>query len=304
MKKSQSNTKIGLPRVLIVGCGDIGLRILPLLHGAMGARYRIFALTSQANRCAELRSAGAIPIVANLDEPFTLARVAGLANRIIYLAPPASIGTIDKRSRHFAAVLSRRCTMVYVSTSGVYGDCGGAMVTETRPVLPHNLRAVRRVDAEQVWRNWARRTGSTVSILRVPGIYADNRLPIDRLKNGAPALLPEQDVYTNHIHAQDLARLIVRALARGSPNRIYHAVDDTHLLMGDYFDVVADHYSLPKPPRLPRVALEKLVSPMMLSFMSESRQMSNARIKLELGFELSYPTVADGLGCVKNSQIM
>jgi nucleoside-diphosphate-sugar epimerase len=295
MKKSQLNKKNGLPRLLIVGCGDVGLRILPLLRGAMGSKYRIFALTSHANRCVELRAAGAIPVVADLDEPATLARLAGLATRIIYLAPPASAGRIDLRSRNLAAVLSRQCTMVYVSTSGVYGDCGGAVIAETHPVRPQNLRAVRRLDAEQVWRKWAVGTGSALSILRVPGIYADNRLPLERLKNGTPALLPEHDVYTNHIHAQDLARLIVMTLLRGSPNRVYHAVDESDLLMGEYFDAVADQFNLPRPPRLPRTELEMQVSPMMLSFMSESRRMSNARIKLELGFRLRFPTVAQGL---------
>jgi nucleoside-diphosphate-sugar epimerase len=297
MKKSQSNKKIGPPRVLIVGCGDVGLRILPLL----GCRYRVFALTTQTNRCDELRAAGATPVVADLDDPLTLARLAGLAPLIIYLAPPESIGNLDTRSRHFATALSRRCRMVYVSTSGVYGDCGGNVITETRKVQPHNLRAVRRVDAEQVWRKWARRTGSSMSILRVPGIYAANRLPLDRLNNRTPALLPEDDVFTNHIHAQDLARLIVQTLTRGSPNRIYHAVDDSNLLMGEYFDAVADRYRLPRPPRLPRTELQTQVSPMMLSFMSESRRMSNVRIKQELGFQLLYPTVADFLECVKDS---
>ena len=298
MKKNQLNKKSGLPRVLIVGCGDVGLRILPLLQDGLGGlrpKFRVFALTSHADRCTELRAAGAFPVVADLDQPASLVRLAGLATRIIYLAPPASHGTIDQRSRRLAAVLCSRCQMVYVSTSGVYGDCGGAVIDETRQVRPNNLRAVRRVDAEQVWRKWACRTGSRLSILRVPGIYANNRLPTERLKNGTPALLQEHDVYTNHIHADDLAQLIVAALWHASPNRVYHAVDDSNLLMGDYFDQVADHFNLPRPPRLPRAELETQVSPMMLSFMSESRRMSNRRIQQELGYQLRFPTVADAL---------
>ncbi|PRC92014.1 NAD(P)-dependent oxidoreductase [Solimicrobium silvestre] len=291
MKKNQKCKKIGLPRVLIVGCGDIGMRILPLL----GAHFRVFAVTSQASRCEELRAAGAIPLIANLDEPATLARLAGLASLIIYLAPPPSEGVSDTRSRHLAALLSRRCCLVYVSTSGVYGDCGGALIAETRTVKPHNLRAVRRVDAEQVWRLWARRTGSALSILRVPGIYAADRLPLERLKKGLPALLPEQDVFTNHIHADDLARLVMQALFYGSPNRVYHAVDDSCLLMGEYFDLVADRVGLPRVPRLARDELVLQVSPAMLSFMGESRRMSNLRIKGELGFRLRYPSVVDGV---------
>ena len=303
MKKNQHNKKIGRPRVLIVGCGDIGMRILPLLCGQLSvtaqfsgrAAWRVLALTSQPQRCEELRAAGAVPLVADLDQPHTLARLAGLASLIIYLAPPPSSGLIDTRSRHLAAMLNQRCRMVYVSTTGVYGDCGGAEISETRTVQPHNQRAVRRVDAEQVWRSWAHRTGSCLSILRVPGIYAASRLPLDRLRKGTPALVPEHDVYTSHIHADDLARLVVTALLHGSPNRIYHAVDDSRLLMGDYFDLVADRFDLQRPPRLPRAELEHQVSPMLWSFMSESRRMTNRRISQELGFRLRYPQVSDGL---------
>jgi len=278
-------------RLLIVGCGDIGRRILPLLV----ARLDVIAITSQLKHCAELRSAGARPLVANLDKPHTLARLAKLASLIIYLAPPPSQGNRDTRSRHLAIVLSQRCRFVYVSTSGVYGDCGGAFINETRTVNPRSLRAVRRADAEQVWRNWAKRTGSTLSILRVPGIYASDRLPIERIKNGVPALLPEEDVYTNHIHADDLARLVVKALFHGSPNRIYNAVDDSCLLMGDYIDLVADKLGSPHVPRLTRSELVSQVSEMTLSIMSESRRMRIDRIKMELGFRLLYPTVSEVL---------
>lgn len=303
MKKNQHNKKIARPRVLIAGCGDIGMRILPLLRGQLSGsaqlggsvNWRVLALTSQPERCAQLRAAGAVPLVADLDRPDTLARLTGMASLIIYLAPPPARGVTDTRSRHLAAMLSHRCRMVYVSTTGVYGDCGGAEISETHKVQPHNLRAVRRVDAEQVWRNWARRTGSCLSILRVPGIYAASRLPLERLNRGTPALLPEQDVFTSHIHADDLARLVVKTLLHGSPNRIYHAVDDSRLLMGEYFDLVADHFHLQRPPRLPRAQLEQQVSPMLWSFMSESRRMTNRRIRQELGFRFLYPEVACGL---------
>jgi nucleoside-diphosphate-sugar epimerase len=279
------------PRVLIVGCGDIGKRILPLLV----ERLDVIATTRQKNYCAAIRAAGAIPLVVDLDEPYTLARLAKLVSHIIYLAPPPAQGIRDTRSRHLAAVLSNRCRLVYISTSGVYGDCGGELIDETHGVNPQNSRAVRRCDAELVWRNWARRTNSNLSILRVPGIYATERLPVERIKNGEPALLVEEDVYTNHIHADDLARLVVKVLFHGSPNRIYHAVDDSCLLMGDYFDLVADKLGLPHVPRLSRVELMSQVSEVMLSFMSESRRLRNDRIKRELGFELFYPTVLDGL---------
>jgi nucleoside-diphosphate-sugar epimerase len=193
------------------------------------------------------------------------------------------------------AILPDHAVLVYVSTTGVYGDCGGARFDETRPVHPQNARAQRRVDGEQALRQWARRSGSRLAILRVPGIYAADRLPLDRLQKGTPALIEADDVYTNHVHADDLARIIALALFRAAPGRVYHAVDDSELKMGEYFDAVADAYALPRPPRLARAELSQAVSPMLLSFMSESRRLRNDRIKSELGVRLRFPQVRDGL---------
>lgn len=290
MKKVSMN-KIGKPRLLIIGCGDVGMRVLPLLRD----RFRVYAVTSQPARHAELRAAGAVPLTADLDQPATLARLARLARFVVHLAPPPATGAIDSRSRNLAAILPEGTRLVYVSTTGVYGDCGGAVFDETRPVRPANPRAVRRVDAERTLRRWARRTGSRLAILRTPGIYAQDRLPLERLQKGTPALAQEDDVYTNHIHADDLARLIVLALFRAAPQRIYHAVDDSEMRMGEYFDMVADAHGLQRPPRLPREQLREKVSPMMLSFMSESRRLQNHRIREELGMRLRYPTVAAAL---------
>ncbi|HEV7816790.1 MAG TPA: sugar nucleotide-binding protein [Janthinobacterium sp.] len=289
--KNNTKQKIGLPRLLILGCGDVGMRLLPLLR----RRFRVFAVTSQPSRCPALRAAGAIPLVADLDSPATLSRLAGLSRYIVHLAPPASEGLLDRRTRHLSAILPERARLVYVSTSGVYGDCHGALVDETRRPAPQNARARRRLDAEQVLRGWARSSRSMLAILRVPGIYAAERLPLKRLEQGTPALQAQDDVYTNHIHADDLAQIVLRALQRGLPGRVYHAVDDSELKMADYFDAVADTFSLPHPPRLPRAALQAAVTPMLLSFMSESRRMSNRRIKTELGVRLRYARVADAL---------
>ena len=280
------------PRLLIVGCGDVGMRLLPLLAG----RFRVFALTSQRERCAELRAAGALPIVADLDQPHTLDRLRGLADWVVHLAPPQPQGALDRRTRHLVAALGKAARLVYVSTSGVYGDCGGELVRETRPVAPRNARAQRRVDAERVLRAWARAQGTRLAILRVPGIYAADRLPIKRLEQGTPALRPQDDVYTNHIHADDLARIVLLALlrARGG-GRVVHAVDDTRMKMGDYFDAVADAFGLARPPRLPRAELQAAVTPTLLSFMSESRRLDNTRLKRELRAHLRYPDVPAAL---------
>ncbi|MDP9107588.1 MAG: sugar nucleotide-binding protein, partial [Pseudomonadota bacterium] len=266
MKKMLNSAPLNRPRLLIVGCGDVGMRLLPLL----ARRFRLFAVTSQPQRREALRAAGAVPIVADLDHPHTLARLRGLAPNLIHLAPPATNGMLDQRTRNLCRILPERGRVVYVSTSGVYGDCAGALIDETRRPAPSNARAHRRMDAETQLRHWARGAHGRLAILRVPGIYGHDRLPLDRLQKGTPALIAAQDVYTNHIHADDLARIIVAALVRMQPNRVYHAVDDSAMKMAAYFDAVADAFGLPRPPRLPRDALSQIVSPMLLSFMSES----------------------------------
>ena len=283
--------KFARPRLLILGCGDVGMRMLPLLT----PHFRVFAVTSQPARCAELRALGAQPVVADLDQPASLRRLRGLAHTVLHLAPPAAQGAQDVRTRHLTAILPERAQVVYVSTTGVYGDCGGARFDETRAVAPSTPRAQRRVDAEQVLRRWALHAGGKLAILRVPGIYAAERLPLARLQAGTPALSADEDVHTNHIHADDLARIVVVALFRARAQRIYHAVDDSAMKMGEYFDAVADAYGLARPPRLPRAELRQVVTPALLSFMSESRQLDNRRLRRELGVRLRYSTVQDFL---------
>jgi nucleoside-diphosphate-sugar epimerase len=273
------------------------MRVLRLLRG----RYRLLALTSSESRCAALRAAGAQPLVGNLDEPATLARLAGLADAVLHLAPPPLQGSTDPRTCHLIDALARgsrvRC-LVYASTSGVYGDCGGARFDETRGVNPTTDRARRRVDAEQRLRWYGTAHGVRVSILRIPGIYAIDREgghPRERLLRGTAVLRAEDDVHTNHIQADDLARACVAALVRGLPQRVVHASDDTDMKMGDYFDLAADLCGLPRPPRMTRAEAAERLSPMLMSFMSESRRLDNRRLKTELRLRLRYPTVREGL---------
>ena len=285
------------PALLIVGCGDIGLRVLRLLR----ARWRVLALTSSIERPAMLRRAGATPLLGNLDDAPSLARLASLADAVLHLAPPPDAGEFDPRTVNLVRALARGVRvrrLVYASTTGVYGDCGGARFDETRTVRPGTARAQRRVHAEATLRAWGRAAGVSVTILRVPGIYASDRPgghPRERLLRGAPVLRREDDVYTNHIHADDLARACVAALHRGLPQRVVHASDDSELLMGDYFDLAADLCGLPRPERVTRAAAATRLSPLTLSFMSESRRLDNKRLKRELRLRLRYPSVEQGL---------
>jgi nucleoside-diphosphate-sugar epimerase len=283
-------------RLLIIGCGDIARRALPWLI----RRYRVYAVVRSDARLGELRELGITPLRADLDAPRTLKRLAGIGNLILHFAPPQESGMVDRRTQMLLAALStgkilpRR--LVYISTSGVYGDCGGAWVAEERPLRPQTERARRRVDAEARLRRFGRKRRVAVSILRAPGIYAGDRLPLARLERGLPLLQESDDIYTNHIHADDLAVIVQAALSRGRAGRIYNASDDSVLKMGEYFDLIADRFGLPRAPRLPRAEAERRLSAAMLSFMGESRRLSNRRIKRELGVKLKYPDVASALG--------
>ncbi|MFN4352477.1 MAG: SDR family oxidoreductase [Hylemonella sp.] len=283
-------------RVLIIGCGDVGQRAA----AALPARVRVLALTSTPGRRAELRARGITPLLGNLDDRATLHRLAGLATRVLHLAPPPGEGSGDPRTRALLSTLRRRtppAALVYGSTSGVYGDCSGEWVAETRPLRAGTPRAQRRVAAERLVR-FHGRSGLRTSILRIPGIYAPDReggTPRERLQRGTPVLRAEDDVYTNHIHADDLARACVAALWRGAAQRVYHVSDDTQLKMGDYVDLAARLYGLPQPRRISRQEAREQLSPMLLSFMSESRRMDNTRMKKELRVRLRYASVDTGL---------
>ena len=287
-------------RILIVGCGDVGKRAAQQLP----SRLRVLALTSSPERKDELRTAGITPLVGNLDTPASLQRLAGLVTRVLHLAPPPSEQgrnwSHDPRTTALARVLRLRSqakALVYGSTSGVYGDCKGLKVNETTSVQPHTPRALRRVDAERAIR-FAGRSGLRSSILRIPGIYAPDRVggtPKERLLKRTPVLRAADDVYTNHIHADDLARACVAALWRGKAQRVYNVNDNTTLKMGDYFDMTADLMGLPRPPRISRSSATESLPLMLLSFMSESRRLDNTRMKRELRVRLAYPTVREGL---------
>lgn len=289
---------------MIVGCGDVGQRVARDLRGNRGVR--LLALTSTPARRASLRAQGITPLLGDLDDARSLRRLAGLGTRVLHLAPPPSASEeaprwwLDPRTTALVQALRRRALpqgLVYASTSGVYGDCGGAWVDESRPAAAHTARAMRRANAERTLR-WVGRQGLRASILRIPGIYAPDRAggtPRARLLRGTPVLRPEDDVYTNHIHADDLARACIAALWRGRTQRIYNVADASDMRMGDYFDLAADLYGMPRPQRVSRSQAQGELPLTLLSFMGESRRLRTTRLAHELRVALRYPTVELGL---------
>jgi nucleoside-diphosphate-sugar epimerase len=254
-----------MKRLLIAGFGDIARRALPRL----AARFEILGLARRRGFDLDLAESLAIDA----------------ADALLHLAPPPAHGETDTRTANLLAALEKGrilpARVVYVSTSGVYGDCGGARVDESRPIAPATPRARRRADAEQQLALWCSKKEIALVVLRAPGIYAADRLPLERLRAGTPVA----DVYTNHIHADDLAGIAVRALEADASPGIYNAADDTEMKLGDWLDLVADFSGLPRLPRGTSVD----------SFITESRRLDNRRIKAVLGVSLKYPTVHEGL---------
>ncbi|WP_026182499.1 hypothetical protein [Leeia oryzae] len=302
--------KFKKPVLLIVGAGDIAKRAMPWLR----ERFTVHVLLRNPAAFAAWRTLGATPLPGDLDDIRVSSRSLQGYRYILHLAPPANEGEDDLRTAHLIARLRRsarkpplygRATsskfnilpqhLTYISTSGVYGNCLGEVVAEYRPVRPGTARAKRRVSAEGRLRQWGIHPLHRLSILRVPGIYAADRLPDARIRAGLPALKAEEDSYTNHIHADDLASIVGLALFRGRPQRVYHAVDDSQQTMGDYFEQVAGYLGLPAPARVSREEARQVLSPSMMSFLNESRRLINTRLKQELRVRLRYPDVASAL---------
>jgi len=283
-----------MKRVLIVGSGDIALRVAALFRN----RCKLFGLVRNPARAGILREAGIVPVRGDLDNMKSLRRIAGLADVVLHFAPTQQHGTQDLRPRHLLAALSQGTLpkhLIYISTTGVYGDCRSDWVSETHVLRPQTARAQRRVDAERQLRAWIVRKPVRTSILRVPGIYAADRLPLERIRAAIPSIVHEEDGHTNHIHADDLAHIVLAALRYGKPSRAYNTCDDSQMMTGDYFDAVADAFCLPRPLRLTKEQVKQVVSPAIWSYLNESRRLSNERMKKELKIRLRHPEVKEAL---------
>lgn len=292
-------------RIALIGVGDVAKRtIAQQLQKALGSHGPRFILVSRSGAAAlsadiqtGLHQQRSAVLQLDIDRRRDVMRVVSICQAAIVYAPTAETPTRvrgqDPRMRRLASGIrasGHRLPLVYLSTTGVYGDYQGGIVTEVSHCHPAQARSQRRLDAERVLRPLG------AHILRVPGIYAHDRLPVARLSTKQPALSKEDDVFTNHIHADDLANIAWLALFRGRPTRVTNAVDETELKMADYFDVVADACGLPRPPRISAEQMRDLgktgaVNPMMMSFLSESRRVRTNRLYSELRIQLKFPTV-------------
>lgn len=280
--------------VLILGCGDIGMRVARLWQ-RRGMPVR--ALARSRESAARLFSTGIVPVAGDLDEAQSLAGLVLDGSLVYYLAPPPREGVRDQRVRtlldaHRAAAPER---LVYISTTGVYGDRGGEWVDESTPPDPRTDRARRRLDAETVLRTWGRERGVAVVVLRVPGIYGPGRLPRARIGEGTPVVDPAEAPPGNRIHADDLAQACIAAALRGEPDAVYNVADGDPKTTSEYVFAVADALGLERPPTVSMAEAQRISSAAALSFLAESRRVSNRRMLDELGVELRYPSLEQGI---------
>jgi nucleoside-diphosphate-sugar epimerase len=279
-----------MTEIFIAGCGDVGGRIAQLCR-ARG--LAVTGLVASAAGVARLREAGIAALQADLDAaPPVLPPLAPAV--VFYLVPPPKQGEGDPRLEHFLAALPAARAFVYLSTSAVYGDCGGAWVDESAPLNPGTARGRRRLAAERLALAWGERQNLPVMILRVPGIYGPGRLPRARLEKGLPVLCAADSPWTNRIHADDLAAAALCVAERGAPGAAYNVSDGEPTAMADYFNRCADRLGLPRPPPVSRAEAQAQLTPEMLSFLEESRRLDTRRLRA-LGWAPRYPSLAEGL---------
>jgi len=286
--------------VVIVGCGYVGRRVA---RRERATGRRVTGLVRGAESAAALAALGAAAVRADLDRPGAAADLALGGARLYWFAPPPPDGVVDTRLRGFLAAIPADGLperVVLISTTGVYGDCGGAWVDESRPPAPQAERARRRLDAERALAEWSAATGIPAVVLRVPGFYGPGKLPEARLRGGEPVLREAQSPWSNRVHVDDLVRACVAAMDRGRPGAVYNVSDGHPTTMTDYFNRVADALGLPRPPQIDTAEAGGRLSAGMRSYLAESKRLDNRRMREELGVEPDYPDLATGLAaCVK-----
>ncbi len=284
-----------MDKILIIGCGDIGKRVARL---ALERGLEVWGLTRSTTHASELEALGIRCIHGDLDSQLPIDGLPTAGAHVIYLAPPPGGGESDPRVRTFAASVlpgEEPAKVVYISTSGVYGDCGGASVDEQTPLNPQTSRARRRADAETLLGEWGKHREIPVVVLRVTGIYGPGRFPLARLKEGHPVLRDEEAGLTNRIHADDLAEICLAAAEKAPAGEVYNVSDGHPTTMTEYFNRVADAFGLQRPPQVSLEEARKVMTPLMLSYIGESRRMDNRKLLEELGVTLRYPDLASGL---------
>lgn len=281
-------------QAFIVGCGYVGRRLARQLN----ADHALYGLVRGTKNLKTLRALRVEPIVIDLDA-LTVRDLSPVWYRdsvVFYFAPPPDHGESETRLHRFLNVLTAPPrAFIYLSTTAVYGNLHGELADESRPVNPHSERAQRRVSAEHITRIWCNENAVRRVVLRVPAIYGPGRLPIDRVRSQEPIINEDEAPIINRIHVDDLVQACMAAAAHSSARGVYNVSDGNHYTATAYFNRIAELTGLPKPPQLSLEAAQFSCTPEYLSYLSESRRISNERMRTELGVQLKYANLDAGL---------
>ena len=283
---------------VVFGCGDIGRRTVKwLLSSGVDAEnvYAYVNTSKSAELCARMK---VIALTVDLDKTIRDVSLCHEAD-LYYTVPPQKSGDLDQRSR---ALLENwqdnKITpkkVVLISTTGVYGDCDGQWVDESTPINPHSARAKRRCDSEEVWLKWGRSNKVPVIVLRVPGIYSFSRLPRQRLIKRTPVVNPQECGFTNRIHADDLAQVCVKAMELGVGGEVFNVTDGTPGKISEYLQAAAHVLGMEPLPQISMREAHKVLSAGMLSYLGESRKISNKKMLEDLDVVLNFPDMLQGI---------
>jgi nucleoside-diphosphate-sugar epimerase len=286
----------------IIGCGYVGRMVA---GEYLQRKTPVHGVVHSPESAGLLQELGIAAHTVDLDGP-DIQDLSLAGTQLFYFAPPPPQGETDTRVRNLIAAfehLGHPARIVYLSTTGVYGDCHGEWVDETRPPAPTVPRALRRWDAEQAFMQWREQSGNELIILRVAGIYGPGKLPLERLRKGLPLVQESEAPYSNRIHAADLVQVCMAAMERGRDGERYNVSDGHPSTMTDYFNRLADLASLPRPPLISLAEGEQQLSAGMMSYMHESRRLDNRKMLQELEVELRYPDLGSGLAaCFDESE--
>jgi|SRR5215469_5246037 len=284
----------GTKGILIIGCGDVGRRLAAFYRSQGREVSGVVRSTASAEA---LKGLGIRAIRTDLDAG-DLPALPSKDALLFYFAPPVDVGKDDVRVERLLEHLELTglpARFLYLSTTGVYGDCEGRWIDESEPLKPSTYRAQRRIAAEEAVKGWC--TGHAIPwvILRVPAIYGPGRLLTERLKSGMPTVKPEECSYTNRIHMHDLNAVCHAAMERAPASAVYNVSDGHPSTITDYLFLLAELTGLPKPPLISMHDAERMLSPSIMSFLKESKRIKNEKLLKELDLSLSYPDLRSGL---------
>jgi nucleoside-diphosphate-sugar epimerase len=284
-----------MQKIVIAGCGYIGMRVAEIWSDR---GVEMCCLVRSPEKARNLQAQGYSAVATSFDEQGSIPVPELAGSMLYYLVPPPGGGITDTRARNFIAAMNnggKPEKIIYMSATSVYSETAGGTVTEESPTEPQSAMGKRRLDAENAFRAYGGSNNIPVVVLRVSGIYGPGRLPLMQVSQGQPLLREEESGPSNRIHADDLSAVCIAAVEAAGAGGVYNVSDGHPSSMTGYFNACADLLGYPRQPQVSLEEARQVMSPLMLSYVTESRIVDNARMLRELGITLKYPTMLEGL---------